>query len=282
MAWPSGVSGDADLYKVTNNLETTLASNIDAVVTTVPLTDATNFQTSGGFVTIDSEIIYYTSKSGNDLTGCTRGADNTTAASHTSGKVVAEYMIAAHHNRLKDELITIETNLETRIGTGTTQVKVPSGTSGAPGLAFGATPAIGIYRPTSTSMAIVVNSTPNINLDSSTKNIWVFGHLKYSATEANLSSNLTINATDLDSFYIITGLTGADRTIFLPSAVSASGRTYTFKTITTDSNSFNITLDFGASTLEGSSTYVISNQYTGVTLFSSGSAWHRIANTVAI
>ncbi|NBQ50805.1 MAG: hypothetical protein EBU35_09235, partial [Marivivens sp.] len=62
---------------------TTLNGDISNSATTITLTDATDFPSSGQ-VKIGSEIITYSGKSSNDLTGCTRGVSGT-AAAHTSG-----------------------------------------------------------------------------------------------------------------------------------------------------------------------------------------------------
>ena len=103
----------------TLQLETTLNGNINNSVTTITLTDATEFPTSG-FIMIEkidttpdttnygkylNEVIQYTGKSGNDLTGCTRGTSapykgrtlsNTTAGAHLSGaKVYGSYLATA-------------------------------------------------------------------------------------------------------------------------------------------------------------------------------------------
>ena len=55
-----------------------LASAIDASVTTITLTDATDYPPASvsypAYVMIDSEIIKYSGKAGNSLTGCTRAA----------------------------------------------------------------------------------------------------------------------------------------------------------------------------------------------------------------
>jgi len=63
---------------------TTLNGAIDAVVTTITLTSTTGFPTTG-FIKIDNELISYTGISTNDLTGCTRGINGTTAAVHSNG-----------------------------------------------------------------------------------------------------------------------------------------------------------------------------------------------------
>jgi len=96
----------------TFELNTTLNGNITDSATTITLTDASAFPTSGYIVIIstnsttglyNSETIQYTGKSSNDLTGCTRGTsapsygqtpEKTTAIAHTSGaKVYGSYSI---------------------------------------------------------------------------------------------------------------------------------------------------------------------------------------------
>lgn len=108
--WPTGVAGDGDLFVAKNNLSTTLNGAVDAVTTTIVLTSAAAFPASG-YVTIGTEAIKYTGISTNTLTGVTRGADGTTAASHLNGTAVNHYAVAAHHNAPKDEIIAVETQL---------------------------------------------------------------------------------------------------------------------------------------------------------------------------
>ena len=103
----------------TLELTTTLNGNISDSATTITLTDATEFPTSG-FIMIEkidttpdtdnygkyfNEVIQYTGKAGNNLTGCTRGTSapfkgvtpsNTTATTHSSGaKVYGCYLATA-------------------------------------------------------------------------------------------------------------------------------------------------------------------------------------------
>lgn len=61
----------------------TLAQNIDAVVTTIPLSTTVGLP-SAGFIKLDNETISYPNISGNSLVNCARGQNNTTAASHNS------------------------------------------------------------------------------------------------------------------------------------------------------------------------------------------------------
>lgn len=80
---------------LTDNM-TTLAEDLDASETTITLTSTDGMNTSGnanGYaIWIGSEVIHYTSISGNDLTGCTRGASGTTASTHSNGANV-DYLI---------------------------------------------------------------------------------------------------------------------------------------------------------------------------------------------
>jgi len=65
-----------------------LNANITSTATDITLIDATSYPYSGT-IQIGSEIITYTGSGSNTLTGCTRGANNTTAASHSQYDVVS-------------------------------------------------------------------------------------------------------------------------------------------------------------------------------------------------
>ena len=67
--------------------EATLNGALTSSATTIILSDASGFPTSGT-IKIDAEIITYTGKSTNNLTGATRGASSTTAAAHSDNAVV--------------------------------------------------------------------------------------------------------------------------------------------------------------------------------------------------
>ena len=77
-----------------NGVTTTLSANINDTVTTIPLTAVTNMPSSGK-IKINNEIISYTGISSLNLTGATRAADDTTAASHTSGDAVTNFVNGA-------------------------------------------------------------------------------------------------------------------------------------------------------------------------------------------
>jgi len=61
---------------------------LSATDTTITLTSAAGFPTGGGTILIEDEAITYTAVSSNDLTGCVRGANGTTATTHADGTAV--------------------------------------------------------------------------------------------------------------------------------------------------------------------------------------------------
>ena len=66
---------------------TTLNGSHSSTVATLTAHSTTGFDTSGT-VFIGGEQVTYTGVLGNDITGCTRGANSTTAATHASGVTV--------------------------------------------------------------------------------------------------------------------------------------------------------------------------------------------------
>ena len=74
------------------NDSTTTTEALDDSETEIDLTSVTGFRTAGA-VLIGTEVITYTGISTLTLTGCTRGADSTTAAAHDSGAVVTQILI---------------------------------------------------------------------------------------------------------------------------------------------------------------------------------------------
>jgi len=71
---------------------TTIGEDLDASETTVTIGDAAKFALlpASGTIQIDEEQITYTAKGENELTGCTRGANATTATAHNLGAAVFE------------------------------------------------------------------------------------------------------------------------------------------------------------------------------------------------
>lgn len=81
--WGAGLYGGTTPGAETGQLN----GNITDSATTLTLVDASSFPSSGT-VLIGEELITYSGKSTNDLTGLTRGTSGTTAAAHSSGVTV--------------------------------------------------------------------------------------------------------------------------------------------------------------------------------------------------
>lgn len=128
--FPTTVDTSTQLYTAVNGVATTLNGAIDNAVTTITVVDTTNFP-SVGYIVIDTEIIKYTGKTLTTFTGCTRGSDGSSAASHTTAAIVNAYIVADHHNVLMNAIIAVETDISARLGIGASSnaIVVPSGVS---------------------------------------------------------------------------------------------------------------------------------------------------------
>ena len=96
-----------------------LSAAINSSVTILPMVNAASYANEG-VVTIDSEKILYTGKTSNSLTGCTRGYDGTTAASHIQYSTVTYNVpnqVMNHENGNDDrstaEILPIAAYIET-------------------------------------------------------------------------------------------------------------------------------------------------------------------------
>ena len=76
-------------YKTTAADTTTLNGALTATATTITVVSTASFQTQGRII-IEDEVISYTGKTSTTFTGCTRGDEDTTAASHSDTTTVTE------------------------------------------------------------------------------------------------------------------------------------------------------------------------------------------------
>lgn len=118
----------AGLFKAPteNYASTSLNGAINDSVTTITLNDASKLQ-APGYVVIDREdgngtatpnsreVIKYTGISTNDLTGVTRGADNSTARSHSDGALVEATFTIGMHNDQRDAINAEHTTSGTHV-----------------------------------------------------------------------------------------------------------------------------------------------------------------------
>jgi len=75
-----------------DGINTTLSAGINATVATIGVASVTGFATSG-VITIGTEQISYTGITSLNLTGCTRGINGSTAATHNTSDAVLQFPI---------------------------------------------------------------------------------------------------------------------------------------------------------------------------------------------
>jgi len=122
--FPSSVPTALQLLDARNNKSVALSADINDVITTIPVADTSNIPTAGYLTFEDgsNEIVQYTGVTPTSLTGCTRGADGTTASAHSDGGTIGMWGNAKYHNILSDEIIAIAQNMATRFGIGSTDI----------------------------------------------------------------------------------------------------------------------------------------------------------------
>lgn len=116
LRWKTDVTGDptticmwgrkANVYPYPNSSAdtTTLGAAITSTTaTTITVADSSDFQTQGRVI-IDDEVISYTGKTATTLTGCIRGEEGTTAATHLISATVTERDFIYHFQEEPEDL----------------------------------------------------------------------------------------------------------------------------------------------------------------------------------
>ena len=110
---------------------TTTTEALDDSETAIDLASVTGFKAAGAIL-IGTEVITYTGISTLTLTGCTRGADSTTAAAHDSGAVATQILIDPITTADESTTVTIT---DTAHGAQTSDWVVLSGAAATGGVA---------------------------------------------------------------------------------------------------------------------------------------------------
>ena len=76
-----------------SGVSTTLSAGINAAVTTIGVASVTGLPTAGGIIIIGTEQITYSGISSLNLTGCVRGVNGSTAATHSTSDAVLQFPI---------------------------------------------------------------------------------------------------------------------------------------------------------------------------------------------
>lgn len=108
--YPTTLDNQDSLFRTNDKAQSTLATAVNSSATAVTVANAVAFPISGALI-IDNEIIFYTAKSGNNLTGLIRGASATAAAAHSVGAAVKGAIFSVHHNTQSQAIIRLQTKL---------------------------------------------------------------------------------------------------------------------------------------------------------------------------
>lgn len=121
--FPQTIDTATELLRAANLASSAIGvGGVNATATTVPVTDTSLFPVDG-VAWVGTEAISYTGKTSTSLTGCVRGFDNSPAATHAAGDpIYADIITSAHHEVLRDAIISIQTLLGTRANAATTGV----------------------------------------------------------------------------------------------------------------------------------------------------------------
>lgn len=172
--FPLSLVGTADLLDFANSFPsdgfTTLPAPIlstDATINVAAGTGQYLRATENFEVSIDDEIIFVKSRSGDVLSNCVRGAEGTTAAFHDTSSAVQLLITAKSHNQVAAELFNLEQYLS-----GSFTVEVPSTTRGNFSLPHGLSRAPRKAAIQMTSDGLIYWQTPrfdavNLNLTAS-------------------------------------------------------------------------------------------------------------------
>lgn len=109
--FPAAPDDGDSLIRAANNATSTLAAPLAAGDGTLTLADASRFPTASS-LSLPAEIVYYTGKVGNTLTGLVRSCEGTTAAALLpAGTVIELRATARHHTVLADAIIATQGKL---------------------------------------------------------------------------------------------------------------------------------------------------------------------------
>src|SRR5690349_11976646 len=105
--YPTRAAAVADLTVATNNATTTLTLSAGTGDTSFTVASTVGF-TAPVLLFIDLEEVKCTGLTATSFTGCTRGFDNTTVASHSISATVGNFVAAYMYNQVAAEVISIE------------------------------------------------------------------------------------------------------------------------------------------------------------------------------
>ena len=136
--FPTSLDTLDTLIKATDNASTTLTSAINSTTNVITVASTATFASSG-LLAIDNELITYTGKTSLTFTGCVRGFNGTTGASHGNSSLVENVDSSAYHNTLAAALVATQTKLGAGATTNRAIVSDGSGNYAASAVTFNST-----------------------------------------------------------------------------------------------------------------------------------------------
>ncbi len=118
--FPAAIAGAAELGNLKDRVPSQavplLDGNISNSATSFDVDDGSKLPTDNFFISIEDEIIFVGSRSGNTLSNCTRGAEGTANVAHNDQTEVNAFIIAAHHGQAAAEINAVESALGAGLG----------------------------------------------------------------------------------------------------------------------------------------------------------------------
>lgn len=204
--FPTGIDSSASLPNGANNFSTLLTAPVGTGDTTINVVSTSGITAPCVLTFVDTkEIVYASGQTSTSFTGCTRGMEGTTAASHASSSAIQSWVTYGFYSGLRDAVVA----LETKVGTG---ASVP-----AAGMILGGTGAgTSAYRKLSSTDSVVLTNTPRLANAGQTpqtmtnpRDLFVLGNICYVAN----SGGNTIEIYDISkpsTLALIHSLTDSD------------------------------------------------------------------------
>ena len=112
--YPSSLDDTTSLLNSQSNQSSfILSGDHNNSITTITTTTTISNIAAPNYILLDNELVHFTGISGTNFTGCTRGADGTVAASHSSGISIYHIPVANWANQVRKAIIAIENELGT-------------------------------------------------------------------------------------------------------------------------------------------------------------------------
>ncbi len=251
--FPGAVATQLQLLTALNNTKVTLDVSAGIGDTTITVDDTSALPASGYMTFADDEdspeTISYTGKTATTLTGVTRGADGTAAATHTAGAFLEQRWNADYHNILTLEMRAVEQYLSDRFGI-TSHIVVPAGVNVT-------------FQKTTNQLVLGTTRTVTITAPTpaSTSRTWTIPDITADGTFAALEGTQTFSGTKTFSAAITISATtnqfvlGTTNTTTITSPAPAASRVYT---IPDAGGAADFLLTVGAQTITGAKTFASS------------------------